>query len=180
MIFNSIQFILFYPLLFLLYYAIPTKYGKVRNMYLLFVSYLLYMQWKPVYALVLLGVTVVTYFSALLVVKSSHPKRILTVGVLMSLLPLAFFKYFNFVNISVGKALSAVGLNYHLAGLNWAIPIGISFFTFQALGYLWDVYYKRQEVERDFLIYALFVSFFPSLLSGPINKASLLIPLHTS
>lgn len=176
MIFNSIQFILFYPLLFLLYYAIPTKYGKVRNMYLLFVSYLLYMQWKPVYALVLLGVTVVTYFSALLVVKSSHPKRILTVGVLMSLLPLAFFKYFNFVNISVGKALSAVGLNYHLAGLNWAIPIGISFFTFQALGYLWDVYYKRQEVERDFLIYALFVSFFPSILSGPINKASLLIP----
>ena len=69
-----------------------------------------------------------------------------------------------------------VGLDFHLAGLNWAIPIGISFFTFQALGYLWDVYYKRQDAEHDFLTYALFVSFFPSILSGPINKASLIIP----
>lgn len=69
-----------------------------------------------------------------------------------------------------------VGLKFHLPGLNWAIPIGISFFTFQALGYLWDVYYKRQQAERDFLTYALFVSFFPSILSGPINKASLIIP----
>lgn len=63
-----------------------------------------------------------------------------------------------------------------MQGLNWAIPIGISFFTFQALGYLWDVYYKRQEAEHNFLTYALFVSFFPSILSGPINKASLVIP----
>ena len=72
--------------------------------------------------------------------------------------------------------MSALGLQYELQGLNWAVPIGISFFTFQALGYLFDVYYKKIEAEKNFLIYALFISFFPSILSGPINKASLVIP----
>lgn len=97
-------------------------------------------------------------------------------GGVFSLLPLLFFKYFNFINEQVYTVLSALGLRYDLQGLNWAVPIGISFFTFQALGYLFDVYYKKIEVEKDFLIYALFISFFPSILSGPINKASLMIP----
>ena len=87
-----------------------------------------------------------------------------------------FFKYFSFINEQVYIILSVLGLRYDLQGLNWAIPIGISFFTFQALGYLFDVYYKKIEVEKDFLTYALFISFFPSILSGPINKASLVIP----
>ena len=138
------------------------------------------MQWKPVYALILLAVTTITFYFALLVNKAKHPKRVLTMGVLMTLFPLVFFKYFNFVNESISSVMSAAGLNCHLPGLNWAIPIGISFYTFQALGYLWDVYYKRQEVEHDFLAYALFVSFFPSILSGPINKASLLLPQFKS
>ena len=176
MIFNSFNFIVMFPLIFLLYYAIPAKFGKIRNMYLLLMSYLLYLQWKPVHALILIGVTAVTYYSALLIEKTKRPKRILTAGVLLALLPLAFFKYFNFINDGISSVLSVVGLNFHLQGLNWAIPIGISFFTLQALGYLWDVYYKRQETEHDFLTYALFVSFFPSILSGPINKASLVIP----
>lgn len=176
MIFNSFNFIVMFPLIFLLYYAIPAKYGKARNMFLLLVSYLLYLQWKPVYALILLGITIVTYFSALAVEKSDRPKRALTVGVVSALLPLIVFKYYNFINDSICGAMSVVGLNIHLAGLNWAIPIGISFFTFQALGYLWDVYYKQQEAEHDFLVYALFVSFFPCILSGPINKAALVIP----
>ena len=176
MIFNSFQFILLYPLLFLLYYVFPAKWTKARNTYLLFLSYLLYMMWGPAYALILLAVTAITFYTALLVGKAKYPKKVLTYGVLLALLPLAFFKYFNFINDSVGHVLSMVGLTSHLSGLNWAIPIGISFFTFQALGYLWDVYYKRQEAEHDFLTYALFVSFFPSILSGPINKASLLIP----
>lgn len=176
MIFNSFNFIVLFPLIFLLYYAISAKYQKARNLFLLTVSYLLYLQWKPVYALILLVVTAVTFYFALAVAKAKHPKRIVTAGVLLSLFPLAFFKYFNFINETVSNGLAMVGLDFHLAGLNWAVPIGISFFTFQALGYLWDVYYKRQEAEHDFLTYALFVSFFPSILSGPINKASLVIP----
>ncbi len=176
MIFNSFNFIVLFPIIFLLYYVIPAKYARMRNLYLLLVSYLLYLQYKPVYAVILFGVTAVTYFSALALADAKYPKRVLTVGVLFSLLPLVFFKYFNFINDSISNALSVVGLHFDLPGLNWAIPIGISFFTFQALGYLWDVYYKREVPERDFLTYSLFVSFFPSILSGPINKASLLIP----
>ena len=176
MIYNSVNFIILYPLIFLLYYLIPARYTKLRNIFLLAVSYLLYIQWKPVYAVILLAVTAITYYAALKVNGSRHPKRLITVSVILTLLPLLFFKYFNFINDSISALLSAIGLDFHLQGLNWAIPIGISFFTFQALGYLWDVYYKRLEPENDFLTYALFISFFPSILSGPINKASLVIP----
>lgn len=86
------------------------------------------------------------------------------------------FKYYNFINDSVFGLLSTIGLRFQLPGLNWAIPMGISFFTFQALGYLFDVKYKRIEAERNFMTYALFISFFPSIVAGPINKASLIIP----
>lgn len=145
-------------------------------MFLLISSYLLYMQWNPSYALVLLGVTAVTYYAAIYLEKAKNPKIILTSGVVLSALPLLFFKYFNFINESIHGLLSICGMHYQLAGLNWAIPIGISFFTFQALSYLFDVHYKTIKAEHDFLIYALYVSFFPSILSGPINKASLVMP----
>ena len=86
------------------------------------------------------------------------------------------FKYYNFINDSIYAILSSIGLRFLLPGLNWAIPMGISFFTFQALGYLFDVYYRRIKPEKNFLTYALFISFFPSIIAGPINKASLVIP----
>ena len=143
---------------------------------MLLVSYLLYLNWKPVYTFILFGVTLVTFYSARLIERSEKKRLIIVLGVTLSLLPLLFFKYFNFINEQVYTVLSALGLRYDLQGLNWAIPIGISFFTFQALGYLFDVYYKKIDAEKNFLIYALFISFFPSILSGPINKASLMIP----
>ena len=176
MIYNSFNFIVFFPLIFLLYYTIPTKYQNARNIFLLSVSYLLYLNWKPVYALILLGVTIVTYFSARQVEKSCRPKIVMVLGIIITLLPLLFFKYFNFINETVYELISLVGIRFQLTGLNWAIPIGISFFTFQSMGYLWDVYHKKIPAEKDFLTYALFISFFPSILSGPINKASLIIP----
>ena len=176
MIFNSFNFIIIFPWIFLLYYVIPARYLKLRNIFLLVVSYALYIQWRPVYALVLAGVTLVTYFFAILIPRSRHPKSLLTLGVLLALLPLAFFKYFDFVNISVSQLLNHIGFSFQLMGLNWAVPVGISFFTFQALSYLWDVYYNRQVPERDIVDYSLYVSFFPCILSGPINRASLVIP----
>lgn len=176
MIYNSFNFILLFPLIFLLYYVIPAKYQRVRNLYLLAVSYLLYLNWKPVYALILLGVTAFTFLSAKLLEQSNKRRRIVWMGVAFSLLPLLFFKYFNFINEQIFELLSLIGLRYELQGLNWVIPIGISFFTFQALGYLFDVYYKRIAAEKDFFTYALFISFFPSIVAGPINKASLVIP----
>lgn len=146
-------------------------------MFLLLVSYVLYINWKPIYALILLGVTGITYLSALQIERiREHSRRTMIIGVIAGLIPLLFFKYFNFINEQVYALLSMVGLRYELQGLNWAVPIGISFFTFQTIGYVWDVYYKKIDAEKDFLTYALFISFFPSILSGPINKASLVIP----
>ena len=177
MIFNSFPFIILYPLIILLYYLIPTSYSKSRNVFLLTVSYLLYLNWTPIYALILLGITIVTYYAAIQIErKPEQAKQAVTVSVVIGLLPLLFFKYYNFINETIWQILSSVGLRYELQGLNWAIPVGISFFTFQAIGYVWDVYYKRISAERDFLTYTLFISFFPSILSGPINKASLIIP----
>ncbi len=176
MIYNSFNFIVLFPLIFLLYYLVPARYQKGRSIFLLTTSYLLYINWKPIYALILLGITVTTYIFARLLEQPYNRKILVVLGGAISLIPLLFFKYFNFINQQIFELLSFVGLRYELQGLNWAIPIGISFFTFLALGYLLDVYYKRIQAEKDFLSYALFISFFPSIVAGPINKASLVIP----
>lgn len=176
MIYNSFNFILIYPLLFLLYYAIPQQHGRWRNIYLLLVSYALYVHWSPAHALFLMGVTAVTYTGARMLESARSRKTVFIVSLLLALAPLAFFKYFHFVNETVAGLLAAVNIHLTVVGHHWAIPVGISFFTFQAIGYLADVYLKRMKPEQNFLHYALFISFFPSILSGPINKASLILP----
>lgn len=181
MVFNSFNFWLIFPFIFVVYWAIPAKYLNARNVFLLIVSYLLYMNWKPAFALVLLGVTAVTYLGgAILDSKNSNSdkrkKTIASCFAIMGLLPLFVFKYYNFLNDGVTVLLETTGLRFSLPGLNWAIPVGISFFTFQAVGYLLDVYHGRIEAEKNFLDYALFVSFFPQVTSGPISTAKDLMP----
>ncbi len=95
---------------------------------------------------------------------------------LLALLPLLVFKYYNFINESISGLLATCGLAVSIPGLNWAIPMGISFFTFIAVGYLFDVYYERIPAERNWWDYVLFVSFFPQILAGPISKAKDLLP----
>ena len=95
---------------------------------------------------------------------------------LLGLLPLLIFKYYNFLNESIGVGLATVGLQFSLPGLNLAVPVGISFFTFQAVGYMLDVYHGRTKAEKNLLNYMLFVSFFPQVMSGPISKADELLP----
>ena len=197
MIFKSFNFLILFPLLFILYYLIPAKYLKTRNLFLLVVSYALYVNWMPAFALVLLGVTAVTYWGGRIFgselrdlpeesvrlggaesyeLTAQRKKRLVWLFGVLGLLPLLVFKYYNFLNESISDVLAAVGLQFALPGLNWAVPVGISFFTFQAVGYMLDVYYGRIKAESNFLDYALFISFFPSILSGPINKASLVLP----
>ena len=187
MIYNSFNFLVLFPLIFLLYYLIPAKYPRVRNWFLLLVSYALYISWKPAFVLVLLGVSLVTYWGAQVLelrddsekLKEedvSRKRRLVWCFAILGLLPLLVFKYYNFINDSISAGLLSLGLNFHLPGLNWAIPIGISFFTFQAIGYMLDVYHGRIKAEKNLVDYLLFVSFFPSILSGPINKASLVLP----
>lgn len=124
----------------------------------------------------MLAVTLVTFYCAKLLERNNKRRQVMLLGGALSLFPLLFFKYYNFVNDNIYNLLEILGLRWQLQGLNWAVPVGISFFTFQALGYVFDVYYKRITAEKDFLTYALFISFFPSIVAGPINKASLVIP----
>lgn len=187
MTFNSFVFWLIFPCLFAIHWMLPNLTGggisckqvlRPRNLFLIIVSYLLYANWKPTYALILLSITLVTYFGAkYIAAKEMYGKR--TVIVLLSLVvlaPLLIFKYYNFINESVWSLMSNVGLRYELHGWNWAIPVGISFYTFQAIGYLFDVYYQRTKVERSLIDYTLFVCFFPQIFSGPISKADELLP----
>ena len=182
--YSSINFLIFFPLVFLGYYLIPAKYQKGRNLFLLLTSYALYISWKPAYVLVLLGVTLITYWGGQILqlrdkdegLRARKKKMLVWLFSLIGLLPLLVFKYYNFLNESIASGLATIGWHFQLPGLNWVIPIGISFFTFQAVGYMLDVYHGRIKAEKNFLEYALFVSFFPSILSGPINKASLVLP----
>ena len=178
MVFNSFQFLWLFPLIFAGYYLLPHLFRRpdFANKLLLIISYGLYMQWNPAYALILLGVTAITYGFAIWIENQPdviHRRKLLiTCGATLTLLPLLTFKYYNFIIESI-NSLVTFG---DLSGLNWAIPIGISFYTFQAIGYLFDVYYRRIKAEHNWWDYMLFVAFFPQILSGPISKASDLLP----
>lgn len=151
---------------------------RPRNWFLMLASYLLYANWRPSYALILFVITLLTYFGARFIeAKEEHRKRgIVLIFATLTVIPLLVFKYYNFLNESIWGFLSSVGLRYELHGLNWAIPVGISFYTFQALGYLFDVYYGKEKAEKTFVDYALFGCFFPQIFSGPISKAKELLP----
>lgn len=183
MAFNSFSFWLVFPFIFGLYWLIPAKYNQCRKVFLVLTSYLLYMNWKPTFAIVLLGVTLVTYwggqFLELRVEKEEirvRRKRLVWCFALLGLFPLLVFKYYNFLCESLTVWLEAIGLTFEMPGLNWAVPVGISFFTFQAVGYMLDVYHGRVKAEKDLVDYVLFVSFFPQVTSGPISNAEDLMP----
>ena len=179
MSFNSIEFILIFPLIFLLHWAIPSRCKQLRKIFLILVSYLLYMNWKPSFAIVLFVVTMITYIGGSLMdgnIKKGKKTHLIWLFALLGILPLLVFKYYNFLNDSLSAGLLFLGLQFQLPGLNWAIPIGISFFTFQAMGYMLDVYHGRIKAEKNLFDYILFISFFPQIVSGPISKASDLLP----
>ena len=180
MAFNSFSFWVVFPFVFLIYWAIPAKWNQWRKVFLIVVSYLFYMNWKPAFAVVLLGITLVTYGGGCVignrVLGMSVRKRLIWCFSLLGLLPLLVFKYYNFLNVNLTNALDTIGLKSAIPGLNWAIPIGISFYTFQAVGYMLDVYHGRTKVEKNILDYILFVSFFPQVTSGPISTAEELMP----
>lgn len=177
MLFNSFEILWFFPLIFVLYQITQKK--KWGNCCLLCISYGLYLRWKPVYVLVLLWVTVITFLVALFIGKQSERaknKKIFVLGVILTLAPLVVFKYYDFLNTQLLFFLESIGITTGLPGLNWALPLGISFYTFQAIGYLSDVYHKRIEAENNWWNYMLFVSFFPQIASGPISRAKDLLP----
>lgn len=145
---------------------------KIANYFLLSSSYALYAQHNPFALFVLLFVTFVTYFGARLIENFRQYKKALIYGlVTLALTPLFFYKYYDFFKQVVMDAMGG-----EFVGEQWIVPIGLSFFTFQALSYLYDVYYEKIKNEKNLWDYMLFVAFFPQILSGPINRANELLP----
>lgn len=183
MIFNSFQFIWLFPLIFVAYWIVNRLFAgggrQIANCLLLIISYGLYAQWSIPYTGILFGVTVITYTFARIIEYNDaygQKKYLIFSGVFLTLLPLLVFKYYNFITEAGASALAYIGIDTPSPGLDWVVPLGLSFYTFQALGYLCDVYYKQIKAEHNFLDYMLFVAFFPQILCGPISKAEDLLP----
>ena len=170
MLFNSISFLIFFPIICILYWGIPCKY---RNLFLLFASYYFYMSWEPSYALLILFTSISTWRCALCIQKKVQ-YRTLYVSLCLSinLLFLFIFKYYNFTIDTITFFLPRITIPYS----DLLLPVGISFYTFQCIGYTIDVYRKDIKPEKNFVTYALFVSFFPQLVAGPIERAKNLLP----
>lgn len=186
MTFNSFTFLWVFPLVFVFYYGfccVADRFGwpwrhRAANGLLLLISYVLYAKSDPVWCLFLLAVTAVTYaFARLIERKQAYGKRkYIVAGAILTLLPLGLFKYYHFLTENISDLFGLMGISIGLPGLNWAVPLGISFFSFQAVGYLFDVYYRRIEAEHNWWDYMLFVGFFPQIVAGPISKAHDLLP----
>lgn len=172
MLFNSLEFLIFFPIVVLVYFCVPQK---VRWLWLLAASYYFYMSWNPQYALLIAASTVATWLSALVMerVGGARKKRrwALWSCIIFNLAILFFFKYYAFAAGNIEALGRLVGLEFHVPTFDVLLPVGISFYTFQALGYVIDVYRGELPAERNLLRYALFISFFPQLVAGPIERS---------
>lgn len=183
MLFNSIQFLLFFPLAALIYFLIPQK---IRWVWLLAASYYFYICWNAKYLILILISTLITYLGGILISAANHSdlneqrkrrrkKLWVALSFILNLSILFFFKYFNFAIGNINSLLTALNMQLVQPQFDIILPVGISFYTFQALGYIVDVYRGEVEAEKNIGKYALFVSFFPQLLAGPIGRSNSLL-----
>ena len=177
MTFTSFDFLIFCPRVVLISNIVPRE--GVRRWFLLIASYFFYINMQPVYVILLALVTLSTYLftRGISIAKTEKKKHSLEVwGIIVVLLPLFFFKYFSFINDSVEQFLHFIGLNASFPKITWALPVGISFYTFMAIGYIVDVYNEEVDYEPNIANVGLFLSFFPLVLSGPIERAGSMLP----
>ncbi|MGI9652186.1 MBOAT family O-acyltransferase [Chryseobacterium sp. RLHN22] len=179
MLFNSIHFVIFLPIVFVLYWFALNKNLKLQNILLLAASYFFYSCWDWRFMFLLLFTTLLDYFTGLKMQSSENQNRKklwLWISIGINLGFLGVFKYYNFFAESFAESLSYLGWNVSPSILNIVLPVGISFYTFHGLSYVIDVYKNKIKAEENFIDYAVFVSFFPLLVAGPIERATHLIP----
>lgn len=182
MLFNSGEFLIFFPIVILIYYLLPQK---IKNGWLLIASYYFYMCWNAKYALLLFTSTFITYIGGILIQKikisnriqntSKYKKFVLVIALAINLVILFSFKYTNFAIDTLNNILEVFKVELYVPNFDIILPVGISFYIFQALGYLIDVYRDEIYAEKNFFRYALFVSFFPQLVAGPIERSKNLL-----
>ena len=172
MTFLSLPFFCFFPITALGYFCLPRR---VKNLWLLLASWFFYLWARPVYLSLLLFVIAASYLTGRLL-AGRRRKGVLALCLAVLGVLLFLFKYVNFALSLAGQALGLLGLTVSMPVLELVLPVGISFYLFQAMGYVIDVYRGKAEAQRDFLRYALFLSFFPQVVSGPIARADQLLP----
>lgn len=176
MLFNSFQFLVFLPLVTFAYFAIKPKY---RWMLLLAASYYFYMCWKAEYIILIIISTLIDYFASLAMGRTENKRKrkiYLSFSLLGNLGLLFFFKYYNFLNSSLSTLFNHFNIMYNMPAFDYLLPAGISFYTFQTLSYTIEVYRGNQKPEKHLGIFALYVSFFPQLVAGPIERSQNLLP----
>lgn len=166
MIFNSLSFLIFFPIVCIGYNLMPYN---IKKIWLLGCSYFFYGFYSPILCLLLFMITVVSYFVSR-IVKKYHKKYILILGILLLLFPLFYFKYTNFLLENILRILNIFFKINLSKSVNIVLPVGISFYSFQAVGYVIDVYKNDRNFEKKFLNYALYISFFPQLVAGPLDE----------
>ncbi len=179
MLFNSYSFIIFLPVVFLLYWFVANKNYTTQNILLLVASYYFYSCWDYRFLSLLIFSTALDYLTGIKIAgcKFKKQKKIwLLCSIIINLGLLGVFKYYDFFVTSFADVLSILGLNIHPTLLNVLLPVGISFYTFHGLSYVLDIYHDRISAEKNFVDYSLFVSFFPLLVAGPIERATHLLP----
>jgi len=179
-LFNSLEFLLFLPIVFILYWVVCRTHTKQQNFIILVSSYVFYGWWNYRFLLLILLSTCIDYLVGLNLPKQKNQKNkkvLLWVSVLCNLGMLGFFKYYNFFIDSWIDVLNSVGYSVQNTwSLNIIIPVGISFYTFQTMSYTIDIYRNNLKPTNDFISFASFVSFFPQLVAGPIERATNLLP----
>ena len=175
LLFNSIEFAVFLPVVFAVYWMLPRRF---QWHVLLISSYIFYMSWKIEYVILILVTTVVSFYSALLIERCDQKRKKVLLAVTLSVCLgiLFFFKYFNFFTDTVRGLLGVFRVKTDPVMLNLILPVGISFYTFQTLSYVIDVYKGVAKAEHNIGKYAAFISFFPQLVAGPIERTNNLLP----
>jgi alginate O-acetyltransferase complex protein AlgI len=179
MLFNSISFAIFLPIVFSLYWLIPSEKRTFQNILLLISSYVFYGWWDYRFLLLLVFSTCLDYYSGLKIdgAKDKRTKKTwLFISVFINVGFLGFFKYYNFFADNFITAINSLGFKADIWTIKLILPVGISFYTFHGLSYVFDVYNKKTRPRKDFIDYALFVGFFPLLVAGPIERATHLLP----
>jgi len=179
MLFTSIDFAIFLPIVFILYWFATKGNLKFQNILLLVSSYYFYACWDWRFLFLLIFSTLLDYYSGIKIseAESQHKRRFwLWLSIIINVGFLGVFKYYNFFASSFAYSLSMLGIKTSFWTLNVILPVGISFYTFHGLSYVIDIYKKRINPERNFVDYSVFVSFFPLLVAGPIERATHLLP----
>ncbi len=179
MLFNSIDFAIFFPIVFILYYSAAARTLRIRNAFIVAVSYVFYGWWSWEFLSLIIASTVLDYFvgSALKkAVSESGRKLLLLLSIGVNLGLLGYFKYSNFFIDNFISVFSFFGYSFSMESLKVILPVGISFYTFQTLSYSIDVYRRKMEPVKDYIQFSAFVCFFPQLVAGPIERASNLLP----